>query len=365
MKTLLTPRKALAALLLALGVATGAVSQAAEGAGDRMRTLEREIATLRDLSARHRIELDRLSGATHLSPVSVHGPWALLGALLATAVVAAACVAHGASAAARKRAQAARWGEAPGTEPAAFARVDRTDSTGPVPAPWPADVALEHGAGVDLPSPAAPVAVAPAPREELAPLAFEHVLPQASAPAPARAAHPAGQRTKVLAEVLQEAGFLVSLGGMGQAIDVLRSYVECTREAPALALLELRELCRQAGDDEGVAAVEQDFRARFGVEPPHDDASPGLEACDAAVARVVAAWLLPRVLDVIEDLLFGPPAALGGLPGLHAWRDLLWLHGLARDTLYGSRAGPPLAHEVPEMTLDLLVAAEGRTLQVA
>jgi hypothetical protein len=97
---------------------------------------------------------------------------------------------------------------------------------------------------------------------------------------------------------------------------------------------------------------------RFGEEAPRGDAVQGLETCERALARITAAWPKPQVLEVIEELLYGPPAALGGFPSLQAWRDLLWLHGLAEDTMLGAPAPARAADEHPEMTLDKLHAMD-------
>jgi hypothetical protein len=167
--------------------------------------------------------------------------------------------------------------------------------------------------------------------------------------------------------VLQECEFLVSLGFTEKAADVLRAYVDRLREPPALALLELRHLCAEADDAEGVAAAEEEFRERFGEEPPRDDATSGLEACEPALARIMVAWPQTQVLALIEELLFGPPAVLGGFPSLQAWRDLLWLHELAQDTLRGAEGGgeevATSADGLPEMTLESLNAIDIESAQ--
>jgi hypothetical protein len=166
------------------------------------------------------------------------------------------------------------------------------------------------------------------------------------------------RRVAALSAALQEAEFLVSIGYEGQAIDVLRTHLEETRQPSALAVLELLHLCRETGDEAGVAATQDQFRRVFGEEPPPAGANSGLESCESALARIMAAWPHPEVLGIIEQLLFGTPAALGGFPGLHAWRDLLWLHGLAQDTLRGAASGGEAiaasAEGLEEMTLERL-----------
>jgi hypothetical protein len=335
--------------------------------GERLRTLENEIAMLRELSLKHRHELARLRELPQASaPSALPGwPWAL--ALVAAVGAALAFLRRHRGEDGRLAAWAAP--SQPETD------LDHLDSQLAPSA---------RVAGAAMPSTAAPVSVAsaampfivppqslpaaseaslPAAARELDPIEFELPVPSAETPAPARPAAPAptggadSPRIAALSAALQEAEFLVSIGYAAKAVDVLRAHLEDTRQPSALAVLELLQLCRDIGDAEGVAATQDAFRALFGEEPPPPGANSGLEACEPALARIMAAWPDAQVLGIIEQLLFSPPLALGGFPGLHAWRDLLWLHGLACDTLRGADAREPIAASAEgteEMTLERL-----------
>jgi hypothetical protein len=333
--------------------------------GDRLHRLEGELASLREISGKHRDEIARLRDAPQASAWSVNWPW--LAALLGAAGLMLAWL--GVRGTSRGRAAPA-WSRVPAGPQTDLDHLDfevpeplqpGVAST-PRPVPRPASAVSSQPAPsgpASVPSRELPVLhdeVGAAP-PELQPLEFELSQPAFEPAAPAVASLPAlpagGLKLASLSSALQESEFLLSLGYTDKAIDVLRAYVEDTRAPSALAVLELLHLCREAGDQEGIAASQDQFRRLFGEEPPRHDAASGLEACEPALARIMSAWPEPQVLDIIEQLLFSPPAVLGGFPSLHAWRDLLWLHGLARDTLRGLGSLPAEAED------DFVASAEG------
>ena len=320
---------------------------------DRLRTLEGEMASLRQIAIKHRDELARLREQPAAVPFMPSLPWPWALAFAAAVGLAVAVLRRRGTPASDADAQ--RDGYAPPTSPQTD--LDHLESqlapsravrAAPVSVPLePPAMALQPAAGVE-------------PERELQPLEFDLAVPMLE-PEPAPSAAPASSsesaHLSTLVDALQEAEFLVSIGYAGRAIEVLRAYAEDAQRPSALAVLELLQLCRETGDEAGVAATQEDFRRLFGEEPPPLAASSGLEACEPALARIMAAWPEPEVLAIIEQLLFSAPAALGGFPGLHAWRDLLWLHGLARDTLRGANAREKIAASAEgteEMTLERL-----------
>ena len=298
--------------------------------GDRMNALEREIASLREASLKQR---ELLAGLDDPRPSAsgLVASWPLAGALLALAALMAGVLGWRGL---QERKAAGRWREAALSD-STFGDHDSQDEPTP-------PVRVERA-----PSPEA-LAVAVSPVEIPPPQAHDFT------PAPAQPS----ARLAVLADLLQECEFLVSLNDVQRAADVLRAHVERTRDASALALLELRELCAQVADDEGIEFAEGEYGRRFGEAAPARNAGSGLDQCDIASARIAAVWAQPQAPAVIEELLFGGPALLGGTPGVQAWRDLLMLHRMAQEEAAAADDEHVAAPDGVEMTIERLHAVD-------
>jgi pilus assembly protein FimV len=321
--------------------------------GDRIRSLETELASLQAMSLKHRSDIASMRDEVRSAPGG-GSPWTLAGAIAVLAALTAAFLAWRRGDARRADAAPEWFGDAngPRTDLDALEAAAQPVRAFAASVPPHADPAMAPPLLTERFEPGeAPPDTQPSP----------FLLDMDDSPA-TRIAKPAPKRPSggelqvtALADTLQEAGFLVSIGFPERAIDVLRTHLEgATRPSP-LAWLELLHLCRELDDAEGVHEAEASFRRLYGEEPPRPESTTGLEACEPALTRVMAAWPAREVLDVIEDLLFSPPEALGGYASLHAWRDLMWLYEVAQDTLRGAaQAGsrPDFADSGAEMTLE-------------
>ncbi|MGE4239104.1 hypothetical protein [Ramlibacter sp.] len=342
--------------------------------GDRMRSLEGELAALGELSGRNRTEISRMNGQADPG-VGGASWWSIVALLLAAAGASAAFLGRRHAKARRAAVPPDDWftdlrtpprheAEAePVAPPIAVVRKGAFAAAQAFFSSKPASLEANRPLVVDeiLPD-EPPAAAAERPAHFLdADLSLPHLNDGAgeSGETAARDGRKPRRHLQVVAlgEALQEAEFLVSLGEGERAVDVLRDHVSGAKEHSPLAWLELIQLCRDVGDAEGVDESENEFRRLYGEDAPRAGAVSGIEACGPALARISAAWHSREVFAVLEELLFGDPAALGGYASLNAWRDLMWLYDLAQDTMRGPgrRTAPPVsASESPEMTLDMI-----------
>lgn len=138
-------------------------------------------------------------------------------------------------------------------------------------------------------------------------------------------------RVETLADTFQDVEFLCSLGLTGDAMDVLKTYLQDSSSPAPLAFFELMRLCEQDEDATGLAKVRRRYAQVFGVEAPplRDLTVPlGVESLPALSARITRAWGTPEAPQIIERSLFSVPAA--GVPlTLQAGRDLICLYDIA------------------------------------
>lgn len=144
-------------------------------------------------------------------------------------------------------------------------------------------------------------------------------------------------KAEELFDVQQQADFFVSLGQHEQAIQVLRNHIAENLQTSALVFLDLFNLYHQLKRQADYEALREDFKQRFNAEVPafdlYTDAGPGLEAYDAALARIEAIWPSPRVLEIIEESIFRGPDASEKPFGLEAYRELLLLFAIAKEII--------------------------------
>jgi hypothetical protein len=181
---------------------------------------------------------------------------------------------------------------------------------------------------------------APAAARSSGPGPIDFELPEK--PAAARRGPSGALRVETLAATLDEAEFLSSLGLLGDAMDVLKAYLQDSTSPAPVAFLELMRLCAQAGDPAAVGMVRRRYEKTFGLEPPrleHLDTADGLDTLPGLATRISAAWGRPESMELIEQLLFEPPAP-GTVITPQAGRDLVALHAVASNLGAAEGAAP-------------------------
>lgn len=229
---------------------------------------------------------------------------------------------------------------------------------------WPFTPGETSSPAVGSPSPASDESHLLAPLEDTAAAAGEGAAAASSveegkartlASMNARLPEPLPLSTLELNDIQQEANFFVSLGEHDRAIELLRTHIEQHPQSSALAWLDLLEIHHKIGRRDDYEKVRRDFEWLFNVKLPsfetfgadHDD----LEGHPELMSRIQAAWPAPAVLKVIDAAILRTPVDAQGKPlGLQAYRDLLFLHQLAKAP----------AAKAPEAMGGKAVALDGR-----
>lgn len=151
-----------------------------------------------------------------------------------------------------------------------------------------------------------------------------------------RQPEPLSLSTNELSDIQQEADFFVSLGEYDRAIEVLRNHIEIHPQASALAWLDLLEIQHKLGRKEDYEQLRHDFEWLFNARVPafedFDRDQNGLEDHPDLLVQIQDLWPGREVLEVIDAGIFRAPAESKDRPlSLQAYRDLLFLHQLARD----------------------------------
>ena len=311
---------------------------------ERLRGLEGEVSSLRTLSARHRAEiasaresLQNTRQRDHTSLVVV----TLFALLLGSA---AAWIWHRSRRPSQADVADSWYGPlAPWSDPAAqderpavviaAAPAARTASVVP-PAPVSAQLRPE----------APPLALPPAPAKAAAPMLPELTFAVAEAPPAATLAVAApetsGLKLEALQAAQQQSEFFASLGQVDEAVAVLTSYLDDSRERPPLAYLELFRIYHGMGMRTEYDALRATFREVFGTDAAsfndYTDEPRELDMYLLPVTRIASAWPSERSLEIIEDLLFKRPATPRDLLSLEAYRDLVWLYALGQDVVHNT-----------------------------
>ena len=137
-------------------------------------------------------------------------------------------------------------------------------------------------------------------------------------------------RVETLAATLGEADFLSSMGLLGEAMDVLKAYLQDSARPSPLAYLDLMQLCEQAEDPAGMASVRCRYAQTYGVEAPRlaqVARDGGLDTLPELAGRITRAWHGPDALSTLQDVLFSAPTPSAPVT-LQAVRELLSLHAL-------------------------------------
>ena len=347
-----------------------AAEAAASAAGERMRTMEADMARMRAdakaqtdalLQLRQQLALDR---AQREQP----SPW-LMGLLGLAALLAALAAWLGwrlrekAQRAHAAPAQADWWersqvSEQPSVTPSTtsgfqtsqIAPLPRTPTT--VQAPWPVGEDSRHSeidARIAPPTLPAPTAV---------------TIPVISAVTTTAALDDEASRAMSVDEQIdleQQADFFIALGHDDAAIDLLMAHMRSTGGGSPLPFLKLLEIHRRRDQREAYERTRVRFNQRFNSVAPDWQADPKagrmLEEYSLAMGRIQRAW--PSPLDAmaeLEALLFrrGAGAELFDLP---AYQEVLFLYQMARDLHQADDTGAT--------DVDVLLPIGGRSAPVA
>jgi pilus assembly protein FimV len=137
-----------------------------------------------------------------------------------------------------------------------------------------------------------------------------------------------------LIDLEQQAEFFVVLGQDEAAIDLLMGHLRSTGGVSPLPYLKLLEIYRRRDEQEPYERIRERFNQRFNAYAPDwaIDAEDGLTLQDypEVLARLQAAWNSPAfAMELLDAALFRRDNG----PGFEvpAYRDLLFLYGVARD----------------------------------
>lgn len=147
-----------------------------------------------------------------------------------------------------------------------------------------------------------------------------------------------------LFDIQQQADFFKSLGQYDQAISLLVAHIQESADTSPLVYLDLLAIYHMLHRTEEYAQLRADFNKAFNAKVPpiesFDTHSEGLESYERALSRVESLWNTPKVLEVLEESVFRRPAQGDDRPfDLEAYRELLMLHGIAKEVLSDTDSG--------------------------
>ena len=309
---------------------------------ERLRGLEGEMSTLRNLSARHRAEISAARDSLQSAQNQRHTSLLVVTLLALVAGSTAAVVLHRKRRPSRATAADSWYGP---LEPLAGVDVVADKRPTPPVADGPLEVApvvaakkplvgtAGNGAAVEPPTPGLDSPM-------LAPLMFPlSDVPAEPALVVQGSARP-GLKVDALHGAQQQSEFFGSLGQVEEAVAVLISYLEESSERPVLAFLELFRVYHAAGMRAQYEELQSTFRKTFAMDvasfSEYKDEHRELELFLLPVTRIASAWPSERSLDIIEELLFKRPATPRDLLSLEAYRELLWLYSLGQEIIHNT-----------------------------
>ena len=320
---------------------------------ERLRGLEGEVSSLRSLSARHRAEIAAARESLQSAQSQRHSSLLLVTLLALLAGSGAAFFWHRSRRAVQSGNADSWYGplEPRGdvnvvvreTQEAAGAAAIVTEAPASAvaqPAPFEVVKVPDPVKPAQPAKPLEPAAQAPM----LTPLSFTPDL----APPPAQPVQDperAGLKVDALHGAQQQSEFFASLGQVDEAVAVLTSYLEESKERPVLAFLELFRIYHGTGMRQEFEELQSRFRQTFAMDvasfSQYKDDLRELDLFLLPVTRIASAWPSERSLEVIEELLFKRPANARELLSLEAYRELLWLYALGQEVIHntGSPAG--------------------------
>lgn len=154
---------------------------------------------------------------------------------------------------------------------------------------------------------------------------------------------PRALKAEELFDVQHQAEFFMSIGQPDQAIAVLRNHILEDSQTSALIYLDLFNLYHQLKRRNEFDGLRAEFSRLFNAEIPsfeaYTETSQGLDAYESMLSRVVSLWPDPKVLEVIEEAVFREPGGRAEVFSLEAYRELLFLYGIAKEIVEASPAG--------------------------
>jgi pilus assembly protein FimV len=147
-----------------------------------------------------------------------------------------------------------------------------------------------------------------------------------------------------LAELRQQADFLVSLGQTEQALQILENHILENGESSPAVYLDLLDILHAKGQKTQFRKFREEFNLLFSGKVPEfaDYLEPGkdLEDYPHVLAHIMALWPRSKVLLVIEAAIFRDPwDEHRPQLGLAAFRDLILLHAMARANAEPEKSG--------------------------
>ncbi len=312
---------------------------------ERLQSLEADVKSLRDVTARNQASLTELQTELQKAQSQRYANMLVytLAALLLAALALAGFLWHRAREAARGR--DAWWH---GSEDAREARAADSGPREPAMAAKPVmevdvDLGMDESlfaslksrtvAGAAASTQRLPVPAPPPARPAVLPRSHDHSDFGHSLPGLSRAVN-----AEELFDIQQQADFFVSLGQHEQAIEVLKNHISDNVETSALAYLDLLKIYHTLERRADYDLLREDFNRVFNAQVPLFDSytaeSNGLEAYQTAISRIEALWPSAKVLEVIEESIFRKPGTGDGEAfDLEAYRELLLLYAIAKDVV--------------------------------
>jgi hypothetical protein len=165
---------------------------------------------------------------------------------------------------------------------------------------------------------------------------------------PARSSKPAGRdyspsgsaalrtcESAEMVDVREQAEFFVSIGQHDRAIDILTTRVAQFGESSPLVCLDLLRMYHDLGREAEFEIMRAEFNRWFSGYVPEfsvfGNDGRSLEEYPDILELLSVLWPSPEVLQYIEGCLYRPSAGEDGVVfDLHAYLDLLLLHGVAK-----------------------------------
>lgn len=140
--------------------------------------------------------------------------------------------------------------------------------------------------------------------------------------------------TEELIDLEQQAEFFVVLGQDEAAVDLLMAHLRDSAGASPLPYLKLMEIYHRLGDEAAYRRTQQRFNQRFNARAPdwraRERIGHALVDYPTVVAGLQRVWANPiDAMAQLEALLFRRGG--GEVFDLEAYRDLLFLYGIARE----------------------------------
>lgn len=153
-------------------------------------------------------------------------------------------------------------------------------------------------------------------------------------------------------DIRQQAEFFVSLGQTERGAQLLRREIKESEEANPFVYLDLLALFHSLGLKGEFQQLRESFELLFCCRIPaftfFKNPSLDLESYPEVLSHIVEIWSKPGILEWLESCIFHKSDKTGG-PGfdLAAFRDLMFLHAVARILAETSESGDDASPKAP------------------